>query len=217
MSVKASVAAESAVDRIRSRPWGLAVAVVAGDETSILLDQGDDKFDEDTYFQIGSVTKTMTGLLLADLVVRGEVSLDATVGSVLGAETGVCGPITLLELATQNSGLPRLPPNLRHEDIDEANPYSSYSEAKLIEALGRVDQLKPGYAYSNFGFMLLGLLISRISGSSYAELAKQRIFDPLGMKAVCGIPRDEERLPGYEGSSQMPCWTTQLPGAGGIA
>lgn len=216
--MKAYEAAASARDRLRLQPWGLAIAVIAGDDTEILLDIGDDKFDEDFYFQIGSVTKTMTGLLIADAVIRGETSLGATLDSILGADAGHCADLTLLDLVTQHSGLPRLPPNLRDERMDPQDPYSSYTEADLIEALQLVDRPTQKYGYSNFGFMLLGLLVERISGSNYHELVKTRVFEPLGMsKAMCGTPPEDQRLPGYQGPSQTPWWTTQLPGAGGIA
>lgn len=215
MTLTASDAAASAVNRLRSQPWGLAVAVLAGDETELLLDFGEEKFDEDSYFQIGSVTKTMTGLLVADAVVRGEISLDASVGSILADSAGNCAKVTLLDLVTQHSGLPRLPPNLRVENFDRKDPYASYTEANLIGALRLVDEPTRSYGYSNFGFMLLGLLLARVTDSTYAELVKARVFDTIGMtNAVCGTPPEQERLPGYDGSSRTPWWTTQLPGAG---
>jgi CubicO group peptidase (beta-lactamase class C family) len=196
----------------------LAIAVIADGDQEILLDYGDDKFDEDTFFQIGSITKTMTGLLVADAVTRKETSLDATVGSVLGDDAGNCATVTLLNLITQHSGLPRLPPNLHLEQVDPKDPYASYTEADIIEALRMVEPPSPKYAYSNFGFMLLGLLLGRITGITYAELVRERVFSQMGMNmALCGSPPEQERIPGYEESSQTPWWTTQLPGAGGIA
>ena len=63
--------------------WGLAVATLEGDDDEIVLDSGDDELTRSTLFQIGSLTKTMTGVLLADCVLRGEATLDMTVSSIL--------------------------------------------------------------------------------------------------------------------------------------
>lgn len=218
MPLGAVEAAVSARDRLRAQPWGLAIAVIAGDELEIILDYGNDKFDEDSFFQIGSVTKTMTGLLVADAANRGEISLQTTVGSILSEDADNCSNISVVELVTQHSGLPRLPPNLDPKQVDPKDPYRTYAEADLVEALRLVDSPIPKYGYSNFAFMLLGLLLGRVSGMNYAELVRQRVLAPLGMnKAMCGLPPEPERVPGYNGSSQTPWWTDQLPGAGGIS
>jgi CubicO group peptidase (beta-lactamase class C family) len=201
----------------RVRPWGLAVAVVDGGEVSIALDQAGDPLTERSLFQIGSVTKTMTGLLLAQAVVGGGVELLATVGSILGDAAGNAKSVTLLELATQRSGLPRLPPNLEPED--PSNPYANYTEADLLAALQMVERAEPGrYEYSNFGFMLLGLLLERIAGRSYAELVTTDVFEPLELcDAICGVPEHGDFVPGYRGAETVPWWQLQLPGPGGVA
>lgn len=218
MPITARDAAGSARDRLRSQPWGLAIAVIANDDQEIVLDFGEDEFDEESYFQVGSITKTMTGLLVADAVGRGETSLQATVGSILGDSAGTCTHLTLLDLVTQHSGLPRLPPNLDPRQVDPKDPYAAYSENDLLQALRLIDPPSPKYGYSNFGFMLLGLLLDRITGVSYAELVRERVLLPLGMElALCGQPPEEQRVPGYEGFSHTPWWTNQLPGAEGIA
>jgi len=218
MTIDASQAAASVVNSLRSRPWGVAVAVLANGVTELALDPGADNLDEDSYFQIASVTKTMTGLLVADCVVRGEASLDSTVGAILGDRAGNCAGVTLLGLAAQHSGLPRLPPNLDPAKVDRQNPYASYTEAELLDALRLVGAPTPAYGYSNFGFMLLGLLLGRITGVAYADLVRERLFAPLGMtKAMCGLPPAGGRMPGYAGTSQTPWWTSLLPGAGEVA
>lgn len=216
MPIDAAEAADMMIKSVRARPWGLAVAGIADGAIEFALDPGDDELTCDSYFQLGSITKTMTGLLLADATVRGETTLSATVGSILGSEAGSCGHITLLELATQRSGLPRLPPNLDPAKVDRNDPYAEYAEDDLIEALRLVDRPSPGtYAYSNMGFMLLGLLLTRITGISYAELVKERLFGPLQMTdAVCGIP-ELGAMPGYNGQSRVPWWRNPIPGAGG--
>lgn len=218
MTIEARETAIAAVERLRAQPWGLAVAVVADGETEILVDPGGDELDEHSHFQIGSVTKTMTGLLVAGCVVRGEASLHTTVGAILGSDAGNCGSILLLDLAAQHSGLPRLPSNLDTAKIDPQDPYANYTEGDLLKALRMAEEPTPAYGYSNFGFMLLGLLLVRISGMAYAELIQERVFRPLGMgEAICGIPPEERRLPCYAAGVRTPWWSTLLPGAGGVA
>ncbi|MEY2467866.1 MAG: hypothetical protein QOF21_564, partial [Actinomycetota bacterium] len=163
---------------------------------------------------IGSITKTMTGVLLADAIARGETTADATLGDVLGVTGGAAG-ITLAALATQRSGLPRLPANL--EPIrTPANPYGDYTVEDLIEALHSVELGPRDFVYSNFGFMTLGAAITSVCGTSASELYSQRIFQPLGMSRAGCPPGEEARLPGYAGSSTTPWWTTNTPGAGGV-
>ncbi len=174
---------------------------------------------ERSLFQIGSVAKTMTGVLLAQCVADGAVELSTTAGAILGGAAGKARSVTLLELATHRSGLPRLPPNLDPADVSESDPYANYSEGDLLEALAEMGTPEPGSGgYSNFGFMLLGLLLSRATGSTYEELVGAAIFEPLGMRdSRCGVPEEGVLLPGYHGLSSVPWWRLQLPGPGGVA
>lgn len=203
------------VERVRARPWGMAVVAISGDDIEIAWDAGDDPLDASSLFQIGSITKTMTGVLFADAVVRGEAAADLTLGTVLGVE-GPAAAITLGALAVQRSGLPRLPPNLDIGTIDQADPYAAYTEGDLLDALAAVEIGPPGQLYSNFGFMTLGLALRRLCGRTMPELLQERIFEPLGMTTAGCPPSEDGRVPGYAGSSRTPWWTTQLPGSGGV-
>jgi CubicO group peptidase (beta-lactamase class C family) len=213
------LAATALVETVRARPWGLAVAAIGDGRVIIRLDEGTDAIGETTLFQIGSITKTMTGLLLADAVVRRETSLTTPLSQVLGSEAGSCSEITLLDLATQRSGLPRLPPNLDLESVDPADPYAAYTEDDLIAALDSVDIATRGtYAYSNMGFMVLGLALSRLATTPFPDLIHHRVFTPLGLSgARCGTPLETDDVaPGYSGAAQVPWWRTNLPGPGGV-
>lgn len=219
MSLDASTAANALVDRVRARPWGLAVVAITENEVEFRFDEGADRLTEDTLFQIGSITKTMTGVLLADSVLREETTLDATLEGVLGADAGRCGAVTLRDLATQRSGLPRLPPNLDLEKINQADPYADYFEADLVEALAVLDPPTTGtYAYSNMGFMVLGLALGRVTGQPFASLVQERLFLPLRMHgARCPAPLESDDVaPGYSGPAEVPWWRTNLPGPGGV-
>jgi len=145
--------------------------------------------DADTVFEIGSVTKVFTSLLLADMVERREVSLADPVAKYLPA--GVKMPerngrqITLEDLATHTSGLPRLPSNLHPQDA--ANPYADYSVEQLYQFLSGYQltrDIGSGYEYSNLGGGLLGHVLARRAGIDYEKLVRTRICDPLGMRST---------------------------------
>lgn len=198
------------------RPWGLGVVGLHGGETTIQIAPGADPFTEHSLFEIGSLTKTMTGLLLADASLAGECSLTTTVGEILGADrAGPTAATTLVELATHTSGLPRLPVDLAPGN--PADPYAELDADALIEGLTRLPTLKPGpVGYSNLGYLLLGQLLESITGTSYEELLQARVLQPLGMHATTTNPAQGDRLPGY-GAGQPTSWWTGLPGAGRVA
>jgi CubicO group peptidase (beta-lactamase class C family) len=180
--------------------------------------------DGDTLFEIGSITKAFTALLLADAVVRGEASLDDPVAKLLPQNAKVPArngrKITLLDLATHTSGLPRLPSNLL--PADPANPYADYGEASLYEFLASHELARDvgaTYEYSNLGAGLLGHALARRAGTSYAALVESRITGPLGMKSTVvsvGEPLRERLAPGHDpGRARVGNWDFDaLAGAG---
>src|SRR5204862_7795160 len=130
-------------------------------------------------YEIGSVTKTFTALLLAEAVQRGEVTLDLPVQRLLPDFTipkSGDRAITLLDLATQSSALPRLPDNLFPKN--PANPYADYTTDDLKQFLAHYKLPRvPGasYEYSNLGVGLLGIALARHAGLPYEELVRKRI------------------------------------------
>jgi CubicO group peptidase (beta-lactamase class C family) len=138
-------------------------------------------------FEIGSITKTFTGAVLADMVQRGQVKLDDPVDKYL--PEGVRVPslngrqITLLDLATHMSGLPRLPTG--YVPPDEGNPYAQYEAAHLYAFLkGYELDREPGakFEYSNLGMGLLGHALARAAGAdSFQTLVAERVLRPLRM------------------------------------
>ena len=161
--------------------------------------------DGDTVYEIGSVTKVFTSLILADMIENGEVKADDPVSKFLPATVRVPSrngrQITLMDLSMQVSGLPRLPDNLK--PADPANPYADYDAAKLYEFLSRYSLTRdPGekYEYSNLAVGLLGHALTLKAGMSYEELLRRRIFDPLGMSStsITLSEAQKKRLaPGY--------------------
>jgi CubicO group peptidase (beta-lactamase class C family) len=145
------------------------------------------RFDSTTVFEIGSITKVFTALLLADMANKGEVSLDDPAAKYLPAghrmpERG--RPITLTDLATHRSGLPRMADDMwaiSHPD----GQFADYAEERLLAFLDRHQLTRePGaqFEYSNLGMGLVGYLLTRAAGSDYETLVRERITAPLGMK-----------------------------------
>jgi CubicO group peptidase (beta-lactamase class C family) len=143
--------------------------------------------DGDTVFEIGSITKVFTSLLLADSVLRGDVSLSDPVAKYLPAGVKVPErsgrPITLLDLSTHTSGLPRLPNNLQPKDT--ANPYADYTVEQLYQFLSSYQltrDIGSGWEYSNLGAGLLGHALARRAGTDYESLVRARVTGPLSMR-----------------------------------
>ena len=137
----------------------------------------------DSIFEIGSITKTFTGLVLAQMVAQGKVRLDEPVRELLppGTVARPQGPeITLLDLVTQHSGLPRLPDNLAPADPDD--PYSDYRALNLYQFLAGHGVAKPAdtpFLYSNLGLGLLGQALADRAGTTYAKLVSNEVIVPL--------------------------------------
>ncbi|MEA2416980.1 MAG: hypothetical protein QOI58_3637 [Thermoanaerobaculia bacterium] len=145
--------------------------------------------DANTVFEIGSVTKVFTSLLLADMVQRGEVALTDPVSKYLPPNVKMPDrggkKITLVDLATQTSGLPYMPSNLNPKD--PANPFADYTVAQLYEFLATVQLTRDvgsTYEYSNLGGGLLGHVLARRAGMDYETLVRTRILEPLAMKST---------------------------------
>lgn len=152
--------------------------------------------DDDTVYEIGSITKVFTALLLADAVERGAVGLDDPVQKYLPAAVTLPvkgAPITLAHLASHTSGLPRLPPNLK--PADDANPYADYSVEDLYASLRalRLEHAPGRYEYSNYGAGLLGHVLGLRAHRPYADLLVERVLDPLGMKDTRIVLTPEQR------------------------
>jgi D-alanyl-D-alanine-carboxypeptidase/D-alanyl-D-alanine-endopeptidase len=181
------------VDRFRMKGAAMVVGVIepAGRRVVAYGESGSRdrrSVSGDTIFQIGSVTKVFTTLLLADMVERGEVTLDDPASMYLprGVVMLVRGrPIKLRDLATHMSGLPSMPDNLPLRG--EPDPLAAYTPAQLHRFLStyRLER-SPGerWAYSNLGVALLGRLLARRAGESYESLLTARVLEPLGLHST---------------------------------
>src|SRR6266571_1210805 len=182
----------------------------------------------DTVFEIGSVTKTFTTLLLQDMVERDEVKLDDPVAKYLPEPVKVPArdgkQITLLNLATHTAGLPRDPSNLTPGHGLPENAFADYNVEKLYAFLSSfaLDR-EPGskFEYSNVGMALLGHILALKTGTNYEALVVERICRPLKMNStrIRLTPELQARLArGHDQLGKLaPNWEFQVyDGAGGL-
>jgi CubicO group peptidase (beta-lactamase class C family) len=155
-----------------------------------------------TVFEIGSVSKAFTALLLADAHVRGEVRLrDAAVRHLpppARPRHAAAGRISLLHLATHTAGLPRLPANLYPVALPRllTAPYAAYGPELLYRATARLrPRPAPGLRvrYSNLGVGLVGHLLARAAGRPYPCLLAERVCGPLGLDDTSAVPEPPGR------------------------
>ncbi|MEW9546790.1 serine hydrolase domain-containing protein [Nonomuraea sp. NPDC050783] len=214
---------ESAARLAARRPGALALGAVRGEESTI------HGTGPGTVFEIGSITKTFTSLVLARLAVRGTVALDQPLRELLPAGTAVPRrdgrEIELAHLACHTSGLPRIPKGLLPRGLFSTDPYASCTEEALLDGLGRTRlRSTPGrrFHYSNLGAGLLGLALARRAGvKDYDELVRAEICDPLGLsdtQVVLDAERAARLAPGHSrfGRPRPPWHLAGLAGAGGL-
>ena len=188
------------VERVDVRKWGTAIVVgVSSPQGRQLVSYGTlsvqdrRKVDGTTVFEIASLTKVFTALVLADMAARKQVALEAPVSTCL--PSGVTVPkhgdrqITFLDLATHTSGLPLRPNNLASQTA--LNKYAGYTVEQLYQGLAAFKLPRdPGleFEYSNWGFGLLGNALAHCAGKTYAALLGERVTGPLGMRDTMFVP-----------------------------
>ena len=155
--------------------------------------------NENSVFEVGSITKLFTSTVLAQMVEEQHVSLDETIDIKLGFRLKDNSKINYRELSTHSSGLPSIPFSLlinlffRKND----NPYRDFSENKLINYLKNELRLKTKgvLRYSNIGVGLLGYVLAKHSKQTYDELLKKRLLIPLNMENTTTIREEiKEKL-----------------------
>jgi CubicO group peptidase (beta-lactamase class C family) len=168
----------------------ISVVVVKGKQVIWLGAFGYAKFekdvpaDTDNIYRIGSITKTFTAALLMLLVEDGKIKLDDPVENYLPEVKKLVGynqehKITFRQLASHTSGLNR-EPDMKGAD---AGPLDQWEEKVLTCITKTSFRSKPGdqFWYSNIGYAILGLALSRATGVPYIQMVQQRIFAPLKM------------------------------------
>jgi D-alanyl-D-alanine-carboxypeptidase/D-alanyl-D-alanine-endopeptidase len=191
-----------------------------------ISDKQDKQPDADTMFRIGSVSKVFCGEVLASMVLDGTVRFADRLQDRLGYDVSLPErdgrPIRLIDIVTQASGLPREVPRA---DGPPDDPFGTNTkDAQIADLKTHPLLFSPGTAvlYSNYGFDLLGAALANAGHKPYADLLKERVLDPLGMKdTVFNLrPHDDGRFMqghNFDGSAMVTAHTpTTIECAGGL-
>jgi CubicO group peptidase (beta-lactamase class C family) len=183
------------------------------------------KVDANSIFEIGSVSKTFTALLLAQAIQKGQVKLEDPIQKYLPNEvvlpTQGDKQITFKHLASHTSGLPRLPKNLA---VNSPDPYGNYDKNKMYNYLKNCQlngKIGEKYEYSNLGAGLLGLILAEINHTTYPNLLSEWILKPLQMsdsQTEVDFPKDFENIATpHLGGQAVNMWAFDaMAGAGAI-
>jgi serine-type D-Ala-D-Ala carboxypeptidase/endopeptidase len=217
------------LERSAVRRTGLVVGVRADGGAIAYWSRGRLPDGPRSIFEIGSITKVFTATVLADMALEGLVALDEPVQELLPAGVRIPArgrPITLEDLATHRSGLPRLPKGLLLPGLtrERRDPYARLDAARLEAAIGATrPRREPGRrsVYSNYGMGLLGYALALRAGTSYERLVRARICEPLGLGDSWVDPpaavRDRVATGHTVRGRETPPWNlAALAGAGGL-
>lgn len=186
---------------VEKRTVGMAVCVVTPGRKRFVT-WGRERVEDarpvssDTVFEIASVTKVFTALLLADMVRHGELALDDPVANHLPRDFHVPAveghQITLADLATHTAGLPRFPPFPASSPSSFFDAMSRYSVEEFKAWLASFHPQHPSgthWEYSNAGYTLLGMALAHRGGRSYETLLRMRVIDPISLRETTFHPQ----------------------------
>jgi CubicO group peptidase (beta-lactamase class C family) len=167
--------------------------------------------------ELGSITKSMTGLVLASLVLDGALRLEDRVGEFIEVDEKLAD-VTLVQLASHTSGLPRLGPRpllqiYRRFATGNRQPYRGWESDGVLRV---ARQARPRFVYSNLGFALLAYVLAAATGEQYADLLRERVFAPAGMTDSTLITNDNMREPGHSAFGMRTAAWVGTSGAGGV-
>ncbi len=178
---------------------------------------------EQVIFEIGSISKVFTGILLANAVVDGKLRLDDTLSRHLPVKLDfpATGAVTLQQLATHTSCMPRLPENMMN--VTASDPYAQYDKAALFEYLAHAKlggQPPCAASYSNLGFGILGVVLETVYGKPWAALIQEKVTGPLGMTDTVqdlSSAQQARYAEPWSGSERASPWTFKaIAGAGAL-
>jgi serine-type D-Ala-D-Ala carboxypeptidase/endopeptidase len=166
----------------------------------------------DQRWEIGSITKVFTALLLAQLQQTGQISMAETVASYLPKTLELpknFEKITFENLAIHQSGLPRLPSGMKLFGKDAmVDPYSVFNEERILRAIQETKLKSVPVTgrprYSNYGFGLLGFTLERVTGTTYEDLLMREIITPIGLSSATFT--DEGLRQGHSRKKEVGPW-----------
>lgn len=172
-------------------------------------------------YEIGSISKVFTGLLLAQSVERGDLALDDSLGALLQGKavlSSEIAAITLRQLVTHSACLPWDPPDF--EGYASGDPFSRYSHRRLLAALSNQSMAAAppcAAAYSNFGLGVVGLVLSERYGKPWQQLVRENITGPLGMQDTVQDLGDKAArvAPAFNNMVAAPLWDFDALAAAG--
>jgi serine-type D-Ala-D-Ala carboxypeptidase/endopeptidase len=207
LSLKHPITAKEKINSLASEyannPYnaGIAIGIIQNGKEEVICFGYKNKItheriDASTIFEIGSITKIFTATILAGEVNKNTLSLNQKISNCFNFPVSKsCSEITLKQLATHSSGLPRLANNFWPSVTDRNNPYISYNDQKLKEYLSYalpVHQAGLRYEYSNYGFGLLGYYLTQQHNKTFIDLVSERICLPFGMSnTYVNLPIDK--------------------------
>jgi CubicO group peptidase (beta-lactamase class C family) len=209
---------------------GIVVGIITSEGTSyysygVKSLKTNERLDENSVFEIGSITKTFTGILLADMVVKGKLNLDDPLQDLL--PNGITAPtrngesIKLFHLSNHTSSLPEFPNNLTPSFV---NPFGDYSEEQLyafLEGYELARDIGSEFVYSSYAVGLLGHVLANKSRMTYEELMVKIIAKPLELESTSTLltTKVKDNLAmGHSNGIEIESWdmATTLVGAGAI-
>ncbi len=155
--------------------------------------------DADTVYQLGSVTKTFTGNLLAQLLAEKKLSLDDSIAKYFPKSLKFPidkdgKTITVKDIATHSAEFPRYPENLQRIDSEPIHGFSKQQLYQGIELVRINNSAGIRYSYSNFGYGVLGTALENLTDKTLSELFSQRIFQPLKMQSSSLDLTDKQKI-----------------------
>jgi serine-type D-Ala-D-Ala carboxypeptidase/endopeptidase len=227
-------------DRLQSQRGGGGLVAAVLDGTTVRVaaygasgSPASPELTPDALFEIGSISKVLTGIALADLVHRGELKLDAPIRTLVDRDAKFdeewIGTISLKELASHTSGLPRIAPTreaLVRLLLHQNDPYRGSTDDELFRYLMNgtpalaTPEDRGQFEYSNFGYAVLGQLLARKSGQTYEALIRERVLEPLGLKdTFADVPEHRRVLlaNGHRHNGRpVPSWTSDAYAPAGV-
>ncbi len=208
----------------------VAVAVVDGDQTLYSSVAGVRKVGDDTpvavndAFQIGSMTKAMTALLAGTVVDAGQLTWASTVGDVLGTTIPVGAPylaVTLAQLLDQESGIVVDLSDSEWQSFNISSaPVAAERRRLATLLLSKPTASAPGtmFSYSNFNYVVAGVMLEVATGKTWETLMTERLFGPLGMThAGFGPPATPDKVDAPWGHNPAPHVADTPPALGPAA